>query len=175
MKTFAAIAVMLLLGACAGSNHNDADIAFAQAMVPHHEQAIEMSRLVADADAGPEVQELAAQVEKAQGPEIKTLNRWLEDWGAAASSDHDGMSMEHGSGGGEGMMSEEQMGDLDAASGTEFDRLWLTLMIEHHEGAITMAEREMRDGKYPKAIDLAEQIADGQAAEIDRMKELLDE
>lgn len=177
MRTLAALTAVVLLSACgSSSDHNDADVAFAQKMVPHHEQAIEMSRLVAGADAGPDVRELAAQIAKAQGPEIKTMKSWLKKWDAAASEDHGDMNMEHGSGSGdEGMMSKEQMADLDQATRAEFDRLWLTLMIEHHEGAITMAEREMRDGTNAEAIDLAKKIVDGQAAEIDRMKELLDE
>ena len=172
---FVAVAVAaLLMNACTSTTENDADITFAQQMVPHHEQAIEMGRLVAEADADPEVQDLAAQIEKAQGPEIETLNGWLEDWGVP-SSQHEGMSMEHESGVGDGMMSRAQMADLDRASGAEFDRLWLTLMIEHHQGAITMARREVRDGKNREAINLAQQIIDGQTAEIDRMKELIDE
>lgn len=173
MRTLAALAATILLSSCASdSDHNDADVGFAQQMVPHHEQALEMTQLVDDADASPEVVELAAQIEKAQGPEIKTMNGWLEDWGAEPDAMHEGM--DHGDMG-EGMMSEAQMADLEKATGPEFDRIFLTLMIEHHEGAVTMAEREIRDGENTDAIDLAKAISSGQKKEIETMKRLLDE
>lgn len=164
----ALVPIPFLLGACgSGNGHNADDVTFARQMVPHHEQAVEMSRLVAGSDAGPAVTKLATQIEKAQGPEISTMNGWLNEWGAASTQ------TEHAAGG--GMMSHEQMTELEQVSGAEFDRLWLTLMVEHHEGAVTMAEGEMRDGKNSEAIDLARKIASGQTAEIDHMKEMLDD
>jgi uncharacterized protein (DUF305 family) len=168
-------ASLLLLSACVpDTDHNAADVRFAQQMVPHHQQALRMAHIVAGSKAGAEVERLAAEIEKDQGPEIGTMNGWLDDWHAKAGSTHG--SLEHASGGGdEGMISREQMDDLDDAWGQAFDRLWLTLMIEHHEGAVTLAEREMRDGEYSEAIDLAHEIATGQAAEIDHMKEMLDD
>jgi uncharacterized protein (DUF305 family) len=173
MKTIAAIAALLLLTACsASSEHNDADVAFAQQMVPHHEQALMMTRMVGKTDVSPNVERLAVQIEKAQGPEIRTMNGWLKDWGTEAGAMDGGM--DHGDMG-EGMMSRRQMADLRQADGPAFEHLWLTMMIEHHEGAITMAEKEIRDGKNAEAIDLARAIIAGQTKEIDRMKEMLDD
>lgn len=164
------IALTLLLGACSGdTDHNKTDVAFAQQMVPHHEQAIEMARMVDDADAGADVRMLAADIARAQGPEIRAMRGWLDDWDADSPQGHGGMKDM------DGMMSGSTMKQLDTATGPTFDRLWLESMIEHHEGAVTMAEREMRNGEYSQAIDLAHDITRTQVREIDHMKELLDD
>ncbi len=76
-------------------------------------------------------------------------------------------------GGMPGMMSEEQMQALEGASGAAFDEMFLEMMIEHHTGAIQMAQTEQSDGQYPEAIDLAEQIEEGQTAELETMQALL--
>ena len=163
------LAAVLFLAGCGGdTDHNEADIDFAQQMVPHHEQALAMADLVAGAGASVEIRDLANQIAKTQRPEIRTLKAWLTDWDAPDPPGHGMAHMRE-----DAMMSDFRMNQLAAATGTEFDRLWLKSMIQHHEGAVTMAEREMRDGENSEAIDLAHAITRTQVREIDLMKELL--
>ncbi len=169
-------AVALSLAGCASSDQNDADVTFAQQMVPHHEQAVEMADLaLAPArDASPEVRDLATRIKKAQGPEIREMKDWLDDWDADESMegmDHGGDHGDHGSM--EGMMSDSAMSDLGRARGAAFDRQWLQMMIEHHEGAVTMSRTEIADGKDADAKELAREITATQKKEIAEMKELL--
>ncbi len=172
---------LLTVAACgneddAGAEHNDADVAFAQQMIPHHEQAVEMAELAETRAESQEVRDLAADIEAAQGPEIETMTGWLEEWGEEV--DGDGMSgMDHGEMSSDdmpGMMSEEDMAALEAATGAEFDQMFLTMMIEHHEGAIEMAKTEQAEGEFPDAVALAEDIESAQADEIEAMEALLD-
>jgi uncharacterized protein (DUF305 family) len=152
--------------------NNAADVTFAQGMIPHHQQAIEMSRLAPERAQSEEVKNLARQIETAQGPEIETLTGWLRDWGAAPSTtgmDHG--SMDHGGMG--GMMSDAEMQQLEQARGAEFDRQFLSLMIKHHEGAVTMAQTELASGQFAAAKQMAQQIIDTQQAEINTMRGLL--
>jgi uncharacterized protein (DUF305 family) len=155
------------------SQFNDADVAFAQSMIPHHEQAIEMAELAADRAESSEVKQLAADIEAAQGPEIDQMNAWLNQWGeeTAPSGEMDHGDMGHGDTG--GMMTEDDMTMLEDADGAEFDRMFLEMMVEHHEGAIDMARTELADGENPDAIALAEQVVADQEAEIEKMKQLL--
>ncbi|MGY1682427.1 DUF305 domain-containing protein [Geodermatophilus sp. SYSU D01176] len=154
---------------------NDADVAFAQGMLPHHEQAVEMARLAVDRAADPRVADLAARIEAAQAPEIETLSGWLEAWGAEATGPvgtaHG--STDHGDMG--GTMSAEEMTALADASGAEFDRAFLEMMTAHHDGAVQMAETEIAEGENPDAIAMAEEIRDTQQAEIAEMRQLLAE
>jgi uncharacterized protein (DUF305 family) len=150
------------------ADHNDADVTFASGMIPHHESAIAMAQMAADRAADPRVEDLAARIEAAQAPEIETMSGWLADWGAAASGSatDDGMGgMDHG-GMDDGDMGGMDTGALAGMSGTEFDRMFLTMMIEHHRSAVQMAETEAADGQNPDAIALAESIRDSQTAEI---------
>ncbi len=156
--------------------HDEADIAFAQGMVPHHTQAVAMARLVAGRTTTPEVVELATQIAQAQDPEIIRMQGFLQSWSApaAATGDTGGMAGMGGSGGGmAGMMTDQQMQQLGAAKGAAFDRMFLQMMTEHHNGAITMAQTELRDGRNPEAKALARKIIDAQQAEIATMKGLL--
>ncbi|MDA3629606.1 DUF305 domain-containing protein [Saccharopolyspora sp. WRP15-2] len=159
--------------------HNAADVTFAQGMIPHHQQAIEMSKLVPERSQSQQVKDLAKQIEAAQGPEIQTLTGWLRDWGAEApSTDHASMGHDMGDMGGDhggmgGMMSADEMKQLEQAKGAEFDRMFLDLMIKHHEGAVTMAQAELSGGQFPAAKQMAQQIIDTQQAEIDTMRTLL--
>lgn len=158
------------------SVHNSIDVAFAQGMIPHHAQAVEMSELAATNTSNPEVQALATEIIAAQGPEIALMTEWLTAWGAevpdpAASMDENmemagGMMMS-------GMISDADFDRLRAARDAEFDRLYLELMILHHEGAIEMAQQELDGGDSPEATALAQQIIDAQQAEITRMEQLL--
>ncbi len=159
----------------AAAEFNDADVAFAQGMLPHHQQAVEMAQLAGERAADPRVQDLATRIEDAQGPEIETLTGWLEDWGAEVSSpsgmDHG--STDHGDMG--GMMSSEDLESLANATGAEFDRMFLQMMVEHHRGATAMAEVELADGQNADALAMAEDIRDTQTAEIAEMEQLLAE
>ena len=160
----------------ASSQFNDADVAFAQSMIPHHEQAVEMAELAADRAQSTEVRQLAEEIEAAQGPEIETMTAWLEAWGEDAPSgsmDHGDMGHGDADGGMPGMMTEDEMNMLEDTEGDEFDRMFLELMIQHHEGAIDMARTEQANGENPDTIALAEQIETDQEAEIAKMKRLL--
>lgn len=165
----------------ARSDFNDADVSFLQMMYPHHAQAVEMARLVPSRTQNEQVRALAAEVEKAQAPEMEQITKLLESFGkpAPTSSGHGGHSMEMTTSMNmpsttmPGMMSNEQMNALAAASGADFDRQWLELMIEHHTGAIAMANTELADGVNPDAKTLATAIVAAQQAEIGTMRGLL--
>lgn len=191
------VATGLVLAGCSGSNtdgsnetvptttkeaseHNSADVEFAQQMIPHHEQALDMAKLARTRAESTEVKDLAADIEAAQDPEIKTMTGWLEEWGEDVPSGMGGHMMDDGSmmGGdsmGEGMMSDDDMAGLEKARRASFDQMFLTMMIRHHEGAVVMAKDEQRDGEYADAIELAKQIERAQTAEIKLMKDLLSE
>ena len=179
-------AASLLLAGCGddessaptGSNtaeqFNDADVSFAQDMIVHHRQAIAMATLAADRAESQEVKDLAAGIEAAQDPEIETMTGWLETWDEDVPEEMDGDmgGMDHGA---EmpGMMTQEELDELTNATGTEFDQMFLTMMIEHHQGAIEMAQMEQSDGENPDAIALAKQIQTAQESEVKTMEQLL--
>ncbi|WP_374777420.1 DUF305 domain-containing protein [Streptomyces sp. NBC_01310] len=150
-------------------DHNAADVAFAQGMIPHHRQAIEMADLAATRAESADVKKLAGEIKKAQDPEIKTLSGWLTSWGEQVSAEGGG----HGGHDMSGMMSAEEMKQLESSSGKAFDTAFLQLMVKHHEGAVAMAKTEQSDGKYQPAKDMAAAIITSQSAEITRMKTLL--
>jgi uncharacterized protein (DUF305 family) len=156
----------------AAAEFNDADVEFAQSMIAHHEQAIEMAEIAGDPtrDAGPEVVDLAARIEAAQDPEINTMTGWLTAWGQPVQMDTSGG---HEMGSMTGMMSAEDMDALAALTGSEFDETWLTMMVEHHEGAIEMATGVQAAGVNPDVASLAEQIIVAQQSEVDEMNGLL--
>ncbi|MBT2595638.1 DUF305 domain-containing protein [Arthrobacter sp. ISL-72] len=159
----------------ADAEHNAADTMFAQMMIPHHAQAVEMSEMMLSKENIPApVTELATRIKKAQAPEIETMTAWLTSWNepTEAPTGHD-MASHSMASGMDGMMSDDDLKKLDAAQGTEAARLFLTQMIAHHEGAVVMAETEGTDGKNPDAVALAKIIASSQEKEIQEMKELL--
>lgn len=157
--------------AAESASFNLDDQMFATMMIPHHEQAVEMADLVLDkADIDERVVELAQQIKAAQDPEIAIMEGWLTSWGVDYdSSDSSGMD-----GMGDGMMSEADMGQLQQAEGSEASRLFLEQMIEHHEGAIDMAQIQIDSGQYPAAIELAGEIVSAQTDEIAIMRAILD-
>lgn len=179
----------------AAQTHNNADVQFAQMMIVHHQGAIEMADLAAAGAANQQVKDLAATIKAAQAPEIEEMTGWLQAWGApvsplsapASSSAVDGLpGMDHGNMGGDssagssgmdvtmqGMMSDEQLSQLTDAAGAEFDRMFLEMMIVHHQGAVQMAQTELADGANPDARALAESIKTSQTAEIATMQQLL--
>lgn len=164
----------------ASSDVNDADVEFASMMIPHHQQAVMMSQLALE-QTGPEVAALAARIRDGQGPEIEAMTQWLADWGAEPPMGMADMDVEtHGMGDHgmdsmqmEGMMSPDDMHALMAAESQEFDTMWLEMMIEHHEGAITMTQRQQAEGENPDAINLARAMDQDQTAEIAEMEVLL--
>lgn len=161
--------------------HNHADVMFAQMMIPHHQQAIEMSDMILGKQGiDPKVTDLATRIKAAQGPEIDQMKGWLSQWGTpsmAPSSSMPGMGMPGmdmpGMHGGEGMMSEQDMAALQNAQGVAASKLFLTQMIAHHEGAIRMAENEIQTGQFPDAVTLANNIKTSQQGEIATMKSIL--
>ncbi|MGJ7416930.1 DUF305 domain-containing protein [Streptomyces cinereoruber] len=161
---------------------NDADVMFAQMMIPHHEQALEMARLADGRAEDPGVKRLVAAIERAQDPEIRTMRAWLKGWGRPESAGHGGghgSGSDHGDGRGSGsgmagMMSEQDMKGLAAAEGKEFDRAFAELMIAHHEGAVTMAEEERSKGLNPTAKKLADDVVRTQSTEIAELRKVLD-
>jgi uncharacterized protein (DUF305 family) len=149
-----------------------ADVIFATEMISHHRQAVMMASIAPDRASSAEVKALAAKIEAAQQPEIDTMSRWLRGWGKPVPED----SMEHGVAGHQGMpgmMTAEEMDDLNAATGAEFDKLFLTMMIEHHEGAVEMAKKEQQNGRSADAKVLAAKVEKDQTAEIAQMRGLL--
>lgn len=170
----------------AAGQHDSADVTFAQQMVVHHQGAIAMADLAADRAGDQRVKDLAARIRAAQAPEIDQMTGWLQAWGeptaAAAASGKGGMSgmggMHHGDGGSAmgsdmGMMTDEQRGQLSAASGAAFDRLFLQMMVVHHQGAVAMSQQEQASGSSSEAKALAASIVTSQTAEIAEMQQLL--
>jgi len=186
MKNKAFVALVLgiavVLSACgsndntggSGAKFNDQDVTFAQEMIPHHRQAVEMAEHAATRASSARVKELATAIEGAQDPEITTMKGWLEDWDKPLSDQgRSGMGNGPDDGHMAGMMSDDELSSLGRASGPEFDKMFLTMMIRHHQGAIRMAESEIAEGENAEAIALAETIKDAQTGEIATMKDLL--
>lgn len=150
----------------AATDHNAADVTFAQTMIPHHAQAVDMSEtMLKKTDIPESVTALATKIKAAQGPEIETMTGWLKSWNEPTMMPS-GHSMD-------GMMTDADMTKLGAAQGTEAARLFLTQMIAHHEGAIMMAKTETTTGKNAEAIQLSKDIVSAQEGEIQEMKKLL--
>jgi uncharacterized protein (DUF305 family) len=181
--------------------HNQVDAMFTQHMIPHHQQAIEMSdMLLGKQGIDPRVLDLAKQIKAAQAPEIEQMQAWLTQWGmptmpmmpgmdnmpghsgmpsASATPSESGtpthsmMPGMSGMPGMDGMMSEEDMAALQNAQGVDAAKLYLTQMVKHHQGAITMAQNEIKDGKFPDTVALARSIVISQQQEIDAMNKIL--
>jgi uncharacterized protein (DUF305 family) len=190
-----AVAAALVLTACGGSGghdmgsmnsdsspsatasakdgaHNAADVSFSTEMIQHHRQAIEMADLADSRASSQEVKDLSTKIKGAQDPEIKTMSSWLTSWGEEIPADMSGMSHDMSSSM-PGMMSSDDMDKLKKASGTEFDKMFLDMMVQHHQGAIKMATTEKADGKYGPATKLADDVITAQTAEIKEMNKML--
>ncbi len=143
---------------------NEADVEFAQGMIAHHEQAIEMAEIALDPAVGAsaEVVDLATRIQAAQDPEVALMTGWLDAAGESVTMDtsdgHDMSSMP-------GMMTADQMDEMAAMTGAEFDQMWLTMMIAHHEGAVSQSETVKADGSNADVLLLADQIIAAQQAE----------
>ena len=189
LTTVAIAVAALLLGACGShdmgsmnmgssdtsnsipesADFNDADVMFAQMMIPHHQQAIEMSDIALDPNTGASaaIIALATQIKGAQDPEISQMKNLLTTWGMPTemgSMDHSSMM--------EGMLSLEEMDTLGQLKGAEFDKAWAKGMIAHHEGAIAMANDVLANGKNSEILALANAVVSGQSTEIETLKPL---
>ena len=167
------------VNAATTASFNDADVVFAQGMIPHHAQAVEMASIALDPQSGAsaEIVTLASEIQGAQDPEIEMMTEWLHTWdqpmdmpGMAGADDMSGME---GMEGMEGMMTEDQMASLASLSGIEFDKAWATMMIAHHQGAIMQAEAVKASGSDPAVLALADQIISAQQGEITQMEAML--
>ena len=155
------------------ANVSDSDVSFAQQMIPHHQQAVEMADLALTRETSPEVKKLAEQIKAAQGPEIEMMSMWLQSWGAPMEMGEDHSGHDMGGMDMSGMMSDDDMQALADAQGAEFDRMWLEMMIAHHQGAISMAEQVKAASRNADVTSLAGAVMTGQAEEIDTMQKLL--
>ena len=152
------------------SGFNDADVMFAQMMIPHHEQALELADMALDPTlmASEQVKALASQIKAAQDPEIDVMTQWLTEWDQPLmdmSEDHS-MAME-------GMLSIDELGALGQLTGEEFDQAWVSAMIAHHKGAIEMADTVKAEGESALVQELADAIIQAQKSEIDTLELLL--
>lgn len=155
--------------------HNQADIAFATDMIPHHRQAVQMADMARTQATNADVTAVAQAIKAAQDPEITQMSGWLTRWGQPVPSPS--TTLMGGMGGmdqtGTGMMSDADMTNLGKASGTTFDSMWVTMMIQHHRGAIAMATAEQKTGQNPDAKALAQSIITSQSAQITQLTALL--
>ena len=166
------------------TEHNDADVTFATDMIPHHAQALSMADMTSGRQLDPEVSALVEDIRNAQTPEVEVMVDWLTDWneevpetmrdhGNAGHGDSDPAEQMQDMDDMPGMMTAKEMTALADAPDDEFQQMWLTMMIEHHEGALTMAETQKTDGRFKPALDLADDIISAQKSEISAMNSLL--
>jgi uncharacterized protein (DUF305 family) len=151
------------------TKHNASDVTFAQKMIPHHQQALDMAAMVPSRTTNRKLIIMAKDIEQDQQAQIDTLQGLLEQWGEQDAPDHmghDGMGMD-------GMVDAATMDKLPTLKGTAFDDLWLKSMISHHQGAIAMAQPEVAQGENPAAVKLAEIIVKWQQFEIGQMHAML--
>jgi uncharacterized protein (DUF305 family) len=151
---------------------NDGDVTYVREMIVHHRQAIEMTALVPDRGADGQVKGLASRIADAQGPEIEMMDAWLKKHSKPPVP-----PAEHGGHGGHadmpGMATPEQMDQLKAAKGADFDKLFLRLMIAHHQGALAMADVVRTKGVDVRVQEMADDVTATQSAEIRRMQGML--
>ena len=165
-------AAAITLAGCTGSDepggtgdeHNQADVSFAQEMIPHHLQAVMMAEMVQRRGASDQLEDLAERIEEAQEAEIDQMAEWLDDWDEDAFVGHmRGMGM----GGGWGGMMRPR------GTGPSFERVWLRAMIEHHEDALDMTREERAEGDFDPLVALATEMEAVQRAEIAEMEQML--
>jgi uncharacterized protein (DUF305 family) len=158
----------VITGAPAGNNADD--VAFATNMIPHHQQAVDLSAMVPDRSANAELIALAKQIAAAQQPEIEIMKVFLVQWNENpdTNSGHAGHGTTMA-----GMVDTATMTKLESLNGVEFDKLWLESMISHHQGAIDMANAEIANGDNVDAKTLAKNIVATQGTEIGQMKQML--
>jgi uncharacterized protein (DUF305 family) len=178
---------------------NTVDVLFVQGMIPHHRQATQMAALVKGRTMNKQILKLANAIRAAQDPEIKQMTAWLKAWGkplpsakvgeahdeaeAGADTHAEGQTEDHDAGqeeeaphaheGQGGMMTAAQLSGLKKLKGKPFDNQFLTLMIEHHTGAVQSANQTLTRGLNPDVKKLCQAIVKSQTAEIKLMKRLL--
>lgn len=153
-------------GPTADPEPSEADVTFMRMMILHHGQAVVMSDLAPDRASDPRVKSLASRIRVAQSGEITLMRDWLRHHKKLPPTGHDHHTMP-------GMITEKELDQLKAATSTSFDRLYLTLMIKHHEGALEMADTVLASGTDVTTLQLAKDVIAGQRAEINRMRDLL--
>lgn len=174
MKTRLALVLSALtfVSACtaSGADFNESDVMFAQMMIPHHQQAVELADLAlkSTSSAIPEILQLAQQIRDGQESEIKQMNDLLIQWKQPLDSH---AAMGHGSEM-EGMLSEQEMMDLALLTGSAFDAAWIAAMTFHHQGAIAMAGAAANDGINPEIKTLTAAIIEVQQREIETLQTL---
>lgn len=160
-----------------GPRYNEADVRFVTGMIGHHAQALEMVALVPGRATRADVKMMAERIEVSQRDEIAMMERWLRARGEAVPAADSGHA-HHGGGHAHmpGMLTAEEMRSLAAASGAEFDRLFLELMIRHHEGALAMVAElfgTRGGGQESEVFHIASEVDADQRMEIDRMRTML--
>ena len=179
-KNLAVLCALVFAGCSSSSaidenaSFNKADQKFVQEMIPHHEQAVVMSEMVSNVQVSGETSALATEIISAQASEIELMKSFLSEWGVEYdpnSDPHAGhmMSGDESS----GMMTDEELAELKNSSGVVFEKMWLTMMLAHHKGAIKMAETVIADGKDERVKTLAEAIIGEQQKEIELIQTLL--
>lgn len=171
----AAVVTTAVMASCGASpepdpqpaEHNTADVMFAQMMIPHHQQALDMAAMVPSRTTNRKLIVMAKHIALDQQAQIGTLQELLQQWGE--SPDHAG----HGAMGMAGMVDAATMDRLPTLTGAEFDDLWLQAMIAHHQGAVGMAEAEIAQGQNPAAVKMAKIIVEWQQFEIGQMHAML--
>jgi uncharacterized protein (DUF305 family) len=153
--------------------HTDADVAFMQMMIVHHDQAVTMTEWVEDRTTDRDLRLLAERMRISQEDEIELMSGWLRDRGTPLRGDH----ADHSADTMPGMLTDEQLEELEAATGEEFERLFLRFMIQHHTGALEMvADLRSAGGGMELAIDrFARDVEGDQGIEIARMQQMLAE
>ena len=154
------------------AEHNAADVAFAEDMIPHHRQAVEMTAWVPSRSTNPDLLVMATHISSDQQAEIRTMKGLLAQWGVQDAPGQDN-SMDHMGMPVAGMVDGATLNKIQSLSGPPFDALWMTSMISHHQGAIAMAQTEIDQGRSPDAIKLAKVIVVAQQREIAQMNHLL--
>ncbi len=164
-----------------GGVFNDADVAFATDLIPHHAQALQLVDLTVGRELDSEIQALADQIRERRGLEIEELAGWLGSWDRpipATARDHENAHSDDDSDSVlradlPGMATAAELQELADSTGTAFEVRWLELMIQHHQGALSLAETERSTGVFKRAVRLAKSIETSLQREIDRMQELL--
>jgi uncharacterized protein (DUF305 family) len=154
------------------AEHNAADVAFAQGMIPHHRQAVDMAAMVPSRSTNPDLLVMATHISSDQQAEILTMKGLLAQWGVQDGPSHEN-PMDHSGMHIAGMVDGATLNQIQSLSGPSFDALWMTSMISHHQGAIAMAQNEIDQGRSSDAIELAEMIFSAQQREIAQMNHLL--
>ncbi|MFM8851677.1 MAG: DUF305 domain-containing protein [Acidimicrobiaceae bacterium] len=157
-----------------GESWNKADQEFVQEMIPLHEQAVVRSERVSTVEFSGETAALAPEIIRAQQSEIELMKGFLSEWGVEFDPDSDPHAS-HMMGGDEshGMMTDEELAELENSMGSNFEKMWLTMMLAHHQGAIKMAKTAIADGKDARVKTLAEAIISQKKKEIDLIDSLL--